>query len=128
MLDIALPGSLPFLNKEPVVLAVKSALALGCDVNSVSFFDRKHYFYPDLPLGYQITQQKKPFAEKGKMNLNILDKNSKKVVQKTVNISRIQLEQDSGKSLYDNNLYSCIDLNRAGFFFFFFFSPRKCFD
>lgn len=116
LFDAAIPGCLPVLNKRCVEAGVKTALALNCAINEVSMFDRKHYFYSDLPTGYQITQQRAPLAGKGSLSFPVLTpaKNSKPYY-KTVRIHQIQLEQDSGKSLHDDELkISLIDLNRAG--------------
>lgn len=116
LLDAAIPGCLPVLNKRCVEAGVKTALALNCAINEISMFDRKHYFYSDLPMGYQITQQRAPLAGKGCLSFPVLTpaKNSKPYY-KTVRIHQIQLEQDSGKSLHDDELkISLIDLNRAG--------------
>lgn len=116
LLDAGIPGCLPVLNKRCVEAGVKTALALNCKINEVSMFDRKHYFYSDLPTGYQITQQRAPLAGVGKLTFPVLTpiKNSKPYY-KTVRIHQIQLEQDSGKSLHDDELkISLIDLNRAG--------------
>ncbi|XKL60170.1 hypothetical protein PGB90_001186 [Kerria lacca] len=114
--DAALPGTLPVLNKECVKKGVLTALALNCDIHSISWFDRKHYFYADLPAGYQITQQRAPFATNGAIEFHCYSSdNRNKSYLKTSKIKQIQLEQDSGKSLHETseNL-SFIDLNRAG--------------
>lgn len=116
LLDAAIPGCLPVLNRRCVEAAVKTALALNCRINEISMFDRKHYFYSDLPAGYQITQQRAPLAGEGILTFPVLTpvKNSKPYY-KTVRIHQIQLEQDSGKSLHDDEFkISLIDLNRAG--------------
>lgn len=114
--DAALPGTLPVLNKECVTAGVKSALALNCKVQKVSKFDRKHYFYADLPPGYQITQQRMPLAVDGRLDFVVYNPAVLKVpYEKSVHIIQLQLEQDSGKSLHDEDGgYSLIDLNRAG--------------
>ena len=70
--DASVPGTLPVINKKAVELALKAALALNCQINSVSTFDRKHYFYADLPTGYQITQQRRPLAIKGYLDYTVL--------------------------------------------------------
>lgn len=113
LFDAAFPGTLPVLNKECVEAGVLTALALRCNINKVSKFDRKHYFYADLPAGYQITQQRQPLAVRGHVDYCITDKNSYQ--KKTANIIQLQLEQDSGKSLHDEmERQSLIDLNRCG--------------
>ncbi|XP_051173159.1 glutamyl-tRNA(Gln) amidotransferase subunit B, mitochondrial [Leptopilina boulardi] len=114
--DSAIPGTLPVLNKRCVEAGVKTALALSCKVNQVSMFDRKHYFYSDLPTGYQITQQRKPLAVDGIINFHVFNPYwHKKPYSKQSKIKQLQLEQDSGRSLHDDeNKRSLIDLNRAG--------------
>uniref|UniRef100_A0A0A9YG45 Glutamyl-tRNA(Gln) amidotransferase subunit B, mitochondrial n=1 Tax=Lygus hesperus TaxID=30085 RepID=A0A0A9YG45_LYGHE len=92
-----------------------TALALNCRINSVSYFDRKHYFYADLPAGYQITQQRRPLAENGILEFQVFAPAKKRFYYKTSRLKQLQLEQDSGKSLHDDHLNrSLIDLNRAG--------------
>jgi aspartyl-tRNA(Asn)/glutamyl-tRNA(Gln) amidotransferase subunit B len=108
--DAALPGTLPVLNGDCVRRAVHTALALNASVNPVSFFDRKHYFYADLPAGYQITQHRVPVASGGHVDL-VLDNGARK----RVTLAHIQLEQDSGKSVLGNTVDErLVDLNRAG--------------
>ncbi|KAK6629509.1 hypothetical protein RUM43_003326 [Polyplax serrata] len=116
LFDAAIPGTLPVLNKSAVEMAVLSALALGCNINETSFFDRKHYFYPDMPAGYQITQQRVPLAENGAVEFAIYQPGvHAKPYYKIARIKQIQLEQDSGKSLHDSEGNSSfVDLNRAG--------------
>ncbi|KAH8382729.1 hypothetical protein KR009_004942 [Drosophila setifemur] len=112
--DASIPGTLPALNRKCVESGIKTALALGCQVNEVSMFDRKHYFYADLPNGFQITQQRAALANNGKISFPVITP-GKKVYYKTVNLLQLQLEQDSGKSLHDEYLKrSLVDLNRAG--------------
>uniref|UniRef100_A0A667WXA5 Glutamyl-tRNA(Gln) amidotransferase subunit B, mitochondrial n=1 Tax=Myripristis murdjan TaxID=586833 RepID=A0A667WXA5_9TELE len=115
-LDASLPGTLPVLNRRCVEAAVMTGLALNCTINNKSLFDRKHYFYADLPAGYQITQQRQPIAVNGMLTYSHLGgKKRNQVVNKTVQIKQIQLEQDSGKSLHDDQRsQTLIDLNRAG--------------
>ncbi|MBN3316212.1 GATB amidotransferase, partial [Atractosteus spatula] len=93
-----------------------TGLALNCTINKKSLFDRKHYFYADLPAGYQITQQRVPIAVNGSLAYSlVVGQKRKEVVTKTVRIKQIQLEQDSGKSLHDDSRsQTLIDLNRAG--------------
>lgn len=94
---------------------LRTALALNCTPNAISSFDRKHYFYADLPSGYQITQQRQPLAKDGIMDLLIFGPNTKKPYKKSVRLIQLQLEQDSGKSLHDEYAgQSLVDLNRAG--------------
>uniref|UniRef100_UPI0037E967A6 glutamyl-tRNA(Gln) amidotransferase subunit B, mitochondrial n=1 Tax=Semicossyphus pulcher TaxID=241346 RepID=UPI0037E967A6 len=114
--DASLPGTLPVLNKRCVEAAVMTGLALNCSINRKSLFDRKHYFYADLPAGYQITQQRQPIAVDGMLTYSHLGgKKRSQVIRKSVTIKQIQLEQDSGKSLHDDlRSQTLIDLNRAG--------------
>ncbi|KZV76023.1 Glutamyl-tRNA amidotransferase B subunit [Peniophora sp. CONT] len=105
--DAALPGTLPRLNPTCVELAVRTAMALCADVKPVSRFDRKHYFYSDLPAGYQITQRYSPIAKDGQLLLS--------QTGTPVRIEQIQLEQDTAKTTFDaRRRASSIDLNRAG--------------
>jgi aspartyl-tRNA(Asn)/glutamyl-tRNA(Gln) amidotransferase subunit B len=109
-IDAGMPGMLPVLNKECIRLAVKTALALNLEVNKYSVFDRKNYFYADLPLGYQISQFYHPIAVNG--YLAILDDNRN---EKKIRINRLHIEQDAGKSIHDQMPEnSLIDLNRSG--------------
>ncbi|XP_077156216.1 glutamyl-tRNA(Gln) amidotransferase subunit B, mitochondrial isoform X2 [Paroedura picta] len=111
--DASLPGTLPVLNRRCVEAAVTTGLALNCTINKKSLFDRKHYFYADLPAGYQITQQRLPIAVNGSLSYTLWN-NQNELVSKTVRIKQIQLEQDSGKSLHDDVRHqTLIDLNRA---------------
>uniref|UniRef100_A0A7N8WT98 Glutamyl-tRNA(Gln) amidotransferase subunit B, mitochondrial n=1 Tax=Mastacembelus armatus TaxID=205130 RepID=A0A7N8WT98_9TELE len=113
--DASLPGTLPVLNRRCVEAAVMTGLALNCTINRKSLFDRKHYFYADLPAGYQITQQRQPIAVDGMMTYSRLEgKKGSQVIRRNVRIKQIQLEQDSGKSLHDDvHSQTLIDLNRA---------------
>ena len=108
--DAAFPGMLPVINRFCVEQAVKTGLGLNAKINLSSVFDRKNYFYPDLPAGYQISQYKQPIVGEGRIDLDMPDG---QVVQ--VGIERLHLEQDAGKSLHDQNPdYTWVDLNRAG--------------
>ena len=103
------PGTLPRLNKKQIAYAVKLGLALGCKINPHSSFDRKNYFYADLPKGYQITQDRSPICIGGKMAIKL------KNTHKTIRIHHIHMEEDAGKSIHDiDPKNSLIDLNRAG--------------
>jgi aspartyl-tRNA(Asn)/glutamyl-tRNA(Gln) amidotransferase subunit B len=107
---IGLPGALPKLNKEVIEKAMRIGLALNCSINQINYFDRKNYFYADLPKGYQITQDNKPICINGHIDLPLSDGAIKRV-----GINRIHLEEDAGKSLHDQHEdFSMIDLNRAG--------------
>uniref|UniRef100_A0A8C3SJ65 Glutamyl-tRNA(Gln) amidotransferase subunit B, mitochondrial n=1 Tax=Chelydra serpentina TaxID=8475 RepID=A0A8C3SJ65_CHESE len=114
--DASLPGTLPALNRRCVEAAVMTGLALNCSINKKSLFDRKHYFYADLPAGYQITQQRLPVAVNGSLSYSFCVGGKKnQMLTRTVRIKQIQLEQDSGKSLHDDTRsQTLIDLNRAG--------------
>jgi aspartyl-tRNA(Asn)/glutamyl-tRNA(Gln) amidotransferase subunit B len=101
----AQPGVLPVLNREALALAVRVALALGADVPRRSKFDRKHYFYCDLPKGYQISQYDEPFCSGGGITL---------ASGKRVRLTRIHLEEDAGKAIHDRGDMTLVDLNRAG--------------
>jgi aspartyl-tRNA(Asn)/glutamyl-tRNA(Gln) amidotransferase subunit B len=108
---LALPGALPVLNVHAVELATRAALALDCEMNLVSVFARKNYFYPDLPKGYQISQFDKPLAEHG--HLTIGHRADGALIR--VGIERVHMEEDAGKSLHDRYASAtAIDLNRAG--------------
>jgi aspartyl-tRNA(Asn)/glutamyl-tRNA(Gln) amidotransferase subunit B len=108
---LALPGTLPVLNEDAVALAVRAALALGCDVHERSIFARKNYFYPDLPKGYQISQYDQPLATGG--HLDIASREDGSGI--SVGITRVHMEEDAGKSLHDRfGGATAIDLNRAG--------------
>lgn len=109
-LCVGLPGTLPVLNGEAVTLAIRAGLALRAEIAEVSHFDRKHYFYPDLPLGYQITQYERPVVGKGVVEAPLDDGS-----YVTVRITRAHLEADAGKSTHPAGAdYSLVDLNRAG--------------
>jgi len=107
--DAGMPGMLPVLNKSAVEQAVKTGLAINAQINRHSVFDRKNYFYPDLPQGYQISQFLDPIVGKGEMLLDMPEG------VKKVGVTRIHIEQDAGKSLHEYKpKNTCIDLNRAG--------------
>ncbi|XP_053438831.1 glutamyl-tRNA(Gln) amidotransferase subunit B, mitochondrial isoform X1 [Nycticebus coucang] len=114
--DASLPGTLPVLNRRCVEAAVMTGLALNCHINKKSLFDRKHYFYADLPAGYQITQHRLPIAVNGSLAYSsCTGKKRSQMTTRTVRVKQIQLEQDSGKSLHDDlRSQTLIDLNRAG--------------
>jgi aspartyl-tRNA(Asn)/glutamyl-tRNA(Gln) amidotransferase subunit B len=110
LVDAAMPGMLPVINEECVRQAIRTGLGLKAKVNLRSIFDRKNYFYPDLPQGYQISQYKSPIVGEGAVAVDLEDGSS--VV---VGIERVHLEQDAGKSLHDRHPeYSYVDLNRSG--------------
>ncbi|NBX73904.1 MAG: Asp-tRNA(Asn)/Glu-tRNA(Gln) amidotransferase GatCAB subunit B [Alphaproteobacteria bacterium] len=110
LVDAAFPGMLPVINKQCVVQAVKTGFGLNAHINLESVFDRKNYFYPDLPAGYQISQYQKPIVGKGYLDIDLPDGTSKRI-----GITRLHLEQDAGKSLHDQSPKDTyVDLNRAG--------------
>ncbi|MCX7123800.1 MAG: Asp-tRNA(Asn)/Glu-tRNA(Gln) amidotransferase subunit GatB, partial [Gammaproteobacteria bacterium] len=110
IVDLAMPGALPVLNKSVVEMAIKFGLAVDAVVNQTSVFSRKNYFYPDLPKGYQISQFDLPIVSGGYLDIQL-----KQGQTKRIGITRAHLEEDAGKSLHEDfNGMSAIDLNRAG--------------
>ncbi len=109
LVDCGMPGALPVINKFCVQQAVLTGLSLNAEINKRSIFDRKNYFYPDLPQGYQISQFENPIVGKGHLKIEIDG------TEKIIGITRLHLEQDAGKSLHDQDIKnSFIDLNRSG--------------
>jgi len=105
----SMPGTLPVLNKTVVNYAVKAGLAMNCDINKFSVFDRKNYFYPDLPKAYQISQLEFPICTNGNLTVNVDGK------EKNIRLNRIHLEEDAGKLIHDDfNGVSLADFNRGG--------------
>ncbi len=110
LVDAAMPGMLPVINEECVRQAIRTGLGLKAKINLKSVFDRKNYFYPDLPQGYQISQYKSPVVGEGAVTVDLAGGESV-----SVGIERLHLEQDAGKSLHDRHpTYSYVDLNRSG--------------
>src|SRR4051795_5920216 len=110
LVDAAMPGMLPVINEACVAQAVRTGLGLKARINLHSVFDRKNYFYPDLPQGYQISQYKQPIVGEGEVVVDLADGESF-----AVGIERLHLEQDAGKSLHDRHpTFSYVDLNRSG--------------
>ena len=110
LVDAAMPGMLPVINGHCVEQAVRTGLALEAEINLTSVFDRKNYFYPDLPPGYQISQYTRPIVGEGRVVLDLDDGS-----RCTVGITRLHLEMDAGKSVHDRRAdATCVDLNRAG--------------
>jgi aspartyl-tRNA(Asn)/glutamyl-tRNA(Gln) amidotransferase subunit B len=110
LVDAAMPGMLPVINGECVKQAVRTGLALGAKINLYSVFDRKNYFYPDLPPGYQISQFSQPIVGKGEIEIDLENGETR-----LIGITRLHLEMDAGKSIHDMRPdATCVDLNRAG--------------
>lgn len=108
--DCAMPGMLPVINTWAIKQAIRTGLGLNCKINKTSFFARKHYFYPDLPQGYQISQSHMPIVGEG-----ILEIKTEKYGTRKIRIERIHLEQDAGKLMHDQDPHkSYVDLNRSG--------------
>jgi aspartyl-tRNA(Asn)/glutamyl-tRNA(Gln) amidotransferase subunit B len=108
--DLAMPGTLPALNGEALRMAVRFGLAVNAEIGKKSVFDRKNYFYPDLPKGYQVSQLAFPIVGKGSLMVTLEDGS-----EKTIGITRAHMEEDAGKSLHEDfHGLSGIDLNRAG--------------
>ena len=109
LVDAAMPGMLPVINEECIAQAIRTGLGLKAQINLKSVFDRKNYFYPDLPQGYQISQYKQPVVGEGEVEIDADGETMR------VGIERLHLEQDAGKSLHDQHPdYSYVDLNRSG--------------
>ena len=109
LIDCGLPGVLPSVNKEAFYKAIRFGMAVNAQINQTSIFDRKNYFYADLPKGYQITQMDLPIVLGGSIDIQLEES------VKTINITRAHLEEDAGKSIHDEyDGFSAIDLNRAG--------------
>ena len=112
--DLGLPGVLPVLNAEVVNMAIKFGVAIGAEIGKRSVFDRKNYFYPDLPKGYQISQLELPIVGVGSINISLQDGPEEGKI-KTIGVTRAHLEEDAGKSLHEEfPSHTGIDLNRAG--------------
>ncbi|MDB5164078.1 MAG: gatB [Candidatus Saccharibacteria bacterium] len=108
-IDLGMPGALPVLNKKAVDYAISIAFAFNTRPQKYSYFERKHYFYPDLPKGYQITQLAKPIIVGGYVTIDVDGKS------KDIRLNRVQMEEDAGKSMHpEGKDYSLVDLNRAG--------------
>jgi len=109
VITLAHPGTLPKLNKRAFELAIKMGLACNSEISRTNIFDRKNYFYPDLPKGYQITQDRTPVCKGGSVTIKI-----KEGGERSVTLNRIHLEEDAGKSIHADGIDTRIDLNRAG--------------
>ena len=115
LVDAAMPGMLPVINEECVRQAIRTGLGLKAAINHKSVFDRKNYFYPDLPQGYQISQFKQPIVGEGTVTVSVGPDNKGQYEDIEVGIERLHLEQDAGKSMHDQHpTMSYVDLNRSG--------------
>ncbi|ELT48047.1 Asp-tRNA(Asn)/Glu-tRNA(Gln) amidotransferase subunit GatB [Brucella intermedia] len=115
LVDAAMPGMLPVINLECVKQAVRTGIGLNAQINLKSVFDRKNYFYPDLPQGYQISQFKQPIVGEGKIMISVGPDNKGQFEDVEIGIERLHLEQDAGKSMHDQHpTMSYVDLNRSG--------------
>ena len=115
LVDAAMPGMLPVINSECVAQAIRTGLGLKAQINHRSVFDRKNYFYPDLPQGYQISQYKDPIVGEGKIIISVGPDKKGEFEDIEVGIERLHLEQDAGKSIHDQHpTMSFVDLNRTG--------------
>ena len=115
LVDAAMPGMLPVINAECVAQAIRTGLGLKAQINLKSVFDRKNYFYPDLPQGYQISQFKQPIVGEGTVTVSVGPDSKGQFEDVEVGIERVHLEQDAGKSLHDQHpSMSYVDLNRSG--------------
>ena len=114
---LGLPGALPIPNWSAIQHCLKLGLALDCQINQLSKFDRKNYFYPDLPKGYQISQYDLPFCHQGKFRFPLVDKQTKELDWQTVRITRVHMEEDTGKLVHqtiNGQDVSLVDYNRSG--------------
>ena len=110
LVDAAFPGMLPVLNRVCIEQAVRTGIGLNAKINLESVFERKNYFYPDLPAGYQISQYQRPLVGEGIVSIDLPDGGTK-----DIGIERLHVEQDAGKSIHDQHpRFTLIDLNRAG--------------
>ncbi|MFD1327041.1 Asp-tRNA(Asn)/Glu-tRNA(Gln) amidotransferase subunit GatB [Mycoplana ramosa] len=115
LVDAAMPGMLPVINEECVKQAIRTGLGLKAKINHRSIFDRKNYFYPDLPQGYQISQYKDPIVGEGKIVISVGPDRQGQFEDVEIGIERLHLEQDAGKSMHDQHAtMSYVDLNRSG--------------
>ncbi|MBZ8181184.1 Asp-tRNA(Asn)/Glu-tRNA(Gln) amidotransferase subunit GatB [Oscillatoria salina] len=119
-ITLGYPGVLPVLNEKVLEYAVKAGLALNCNIAPYSKFDRKQYFYPDLPKNYQISQFDLPIAEHGWLEIELLDQKTKEPIRKKIGITRLHMEEDAGKLVHvgsdrlSGSTHSLVDFNRAG--------------
>ncbi|MBC8130730.1 MAG: Asp-tRNA(Asn)/Glu-tRNA(Gln) amidotransferase GatCAB subunit B, partial [Rhizobiaceae bacterium] len=115
LVDAAMPGMLPVINEECVRQAIRTGLGLKAKINNRSVFDRKNYFYPDLPQGYQISQFKDPIVGEGVVQVSVGPNSKGEFDEVEIGVERLHLEQDAGKLLHDQHpSMSLVDLNRSG--------------
>ena len=115
LVDAAMPGMLPVINEECVAQAIRTGLGLNAAINLRSVFDRKNYFYPDLPQGYQISQFKDPIVGEGTITISVGPNKKGEYEDVEIGVERLHLEQDAGKSMHDQHpTMSFVDLNRTG--------------
>ena len=107
------PGTLPVPNATAIEKAIKASLAIGCSINLSNHFDRKHYFYPDLPMGFQISQYDFPLSSKGAVTYDMFDTSGNVTESKECGITRLHMENDAGKLTHKGSTTLC-DYNRAG--------------
>ena len=114
LVDLAMPGTLPVLNHAAVEKALKFGMGIDAELGTINAFDRKNYFYPDLPKGYQISQMQQPIVGRGHIDI-VVNEGEKDEYAKRIGITRAHLEEDAGKSVHDAvPQMTGIDLNRAG--------------
>lgn len=114
VITLAHPGTLPKLNRRAVDYAIRMGLACGCTITRYNVFARKNYFYPDLPKGYQLSQDKTPICVGGSIRVKLKDSEGKSTIEHDVQIHHIHLEEDAGKSIHDGGDFTNLDYNRAG--------------
>lgn len=114
VITLAHPGTLPKLNRQAVDYAIRMGLACGCEITRYNVFARKNYFYPDLPKGYQLSQDKTPICVGGSIRVRLKGPDGKQTVDHDVQIHHIHLEEDAGKSIHEDGDFTNLDYNRAG--------------
>ena len=114
VITLAHPGTLPKLNRKAVEYAIRMGLACGCSITRYNVFARKNYFYPDLPKGYQLSQDKTPICVGGSIRIKLKDSDGKATIEHDVQVHHIHLEEDAGKSIHDGGDFTNLDYNRAG--------------
>ena len=114
VITLAHPGTLPKLNRKAVEYAIRMGLACGCSITRYNVFARKNYFYPDLPKGYQLSQDKTPICVGGSIRIKLKGSDGKATIEHDVQVHHIHLEEDAGKSIHDEGDFTNLDYNRAG--------------